>query len=1296
MATLVLSAAGAGLGSALGGSVLGLSGTVLGRAAGGLAGRLLDARLLGSGSAPVETGRIDRFRLTGASEGASVSRAHGAVRLSGQVIWATRFQETASTTGTSAAKGVPSTESTSYSYTVSLAIALCEGEITGLGRIWADGAEIAATDLQLSLYKGADDQLPDPRMEAVEGQGRVPAYRGIAYVVIEDLALARFGNRVPQFSFEVFRPAAERPDAEAEDLSRLLRGVALIPGTGEYALATTPVYLSHGFGERSAANVSTAQGRPDLLVSLDDLATQLPRLRSVSLVACWFGNDLRAGSCQVEPKVEQASADGEGMPWTVSGLPRAAAPLVPRTNDRPIYGGTPADASVIQAIREIRSRGKEVMFYPFVLMDQRPGNGLPDPYGAAEQPALPWRGRITASIAPGRPGSPDGTAQADQEVAAFFGQAQPHHFARTATGVVYAGPEEWSFRRMILHYAHLCAQAGGVDAFCIGTEMRGLTTLRGATGYPAVEALRRLAREVKAILPTAKITYAADWSEYHGHQPEGTADKVFHLDPLWADPAIDAIGIDNYLPLSDWRDGDDHADAAWGDVHNVDYLAANVAGGEYHDWHYATDADRAAQLRTPIADGQGEPWIWRLKDLRSWWETPHHDRVNGIRSATPTAWTPRSKPIWFTEIGCAALDKATNEPNKFLDPHSSEGVLPHFSDGRRDDLIQQSYYRALFRHWAGAANNPVSPLYGGRMVDMDRAHAWAWDARPFPAFPARDDLWGDGPNYHRGHWLNGRASARSLASVVEEICRDAGLPDPDTSRLHGLVRGLLLEEAGTAREALQPLMLAHGFDAAERDGRLVFRNRSGRVDAVLDAGRLVHDPEAEAVATRTRAPEAELAGRVHLSFVEHGGDYAPASAEGVLPDDPTPSLSQSALPLVLLREEGTAIAERWLHESRVARDGLRAALPPSLAHLGPGDVVSLDGASWRIDRVEDTGPRTIEAVRVEPGLWRAPDMDIEPPPSRPVAAPVPVEALFLDLPLLTGEEAPHAPHVAFTARPWPGPVTLREADSDSGYRTALVQPLPATAGETLTALPAAPPGTWDHGPALRVRLAQGSLQSVGPDRVLAGASAAAIGDGSPEGWEVFQFAEAELVAPRTWDLRLRLRGQAGTDATMPPVWPAGSRFVLLDGAVTQWGYHASLRDRLRHYRWGPSARPSSDATWRHEALAFRGLGLRPYAVCHLRARPTGAGTEIAWTRRTRIDGDSWSGLDVPLGEDREAYLVRVTRDDVILREVQVATPAWTYDAALRAADGPEPVRVEVAQLSDRFGPGPFRVVEGVH
>ncbi len=190
MATILLSAVGAAVGGSLGGSVLGLSASVLGRAAGATLGRVIDARILGAGSPAVETGRIDRFRLTGASEGAPVASVHGRARLSGQVIWPSRFREDVAVSG--GGKGAPSQpKTTSYSYSVSLAVALCEGTITRVGRVWADGNELSKSDLSMRVYPGTMDQLPDPKIEAVEGAGRAPAYRGTAYVVIEDLRLSR-------------------------------------------------------------------------------------------------------------------------------------------------------------------------------------------------------------------------------------------------------------------------------------------------------------------------------------------------------------------------------------------------------------------------------------------------------------------------------------------------------------------------------------------------------------------------------------------------------------------------------------------------------------------------------------------------------------------------------------------------------------------------------------------------------------------------------------------------------------------------------------------------------------------------------------------------------------------------------------------------------------------------------------------------------------------------------------------------------------------------------------------------
>ena len=1299
MATILLSAAGTAAGGALGGSVLGISSAVAGRAAGALLGRAIDQRLMGAGSDAVETGRVERFRLQGAGEGAGVGRVFGRMRVAGQVIWASRFQESVSVSGGS--KGAPSPETREYGYTVSLGVALCEGVITRVNRIWADGQEVGRETLSLRVYEGTEDQLPDPRIEAVEGAGLAPAYRGVAYVVIEDLDLAPYGGRVPQFSFEVLRPAHRNVEEEAADLAGSLRAVALIPGTGEYALATTPVHYDHGPGLARSANVHAPGGVTDFAASLDALSEELPGVGSVAMVVCWFGDDLRCADCRVTPRVEQRMAEGEPMGWGVSGVGREDAVLVPRDGEgRPIYGGTPSDASVIEAVRAMRASGHEAMFYPFILMTQVRGNAQPDPYtGAAGQPELPWRGRITTSLAPGMPGTPDRTGAADAEVAAFFGAAKASDFALDGGRVVYDGPEEWSYRRFILHYAWLCRAAGGVDAFCIGSEMRGLTQIRGANdAFPAVAAMVALASEVRAVLgPDVDLGYAADWSEYFGYHPQdGSGDVRFHLDPLWASPAIDFVGIDNYMPLSDWRDGTEHADAAWGSIYDLGYLRSNVAGGEGYDWFYASDADRAAQVRTPIEDGaHGEPWVFRVKDIRGWWENAHHERVGGVRAPRPTAWVPGSKPVRFTEFGCAAIDRGTNEPNKFLDPKSSESMLPRHSSGRRDESIQQQYYRAVTSYWGEAENNPVSPVYGGRMIDMDRAHAWAWDSRPWPAFPRMTGVWSDGPNYARGHWLNGRTATRSLASVVREICLAAGVSETDVSGLHGVVRGYRLGEVATAREALQPLMLTHGFDAVERGGVLRFVMRGqGAPKAVAEGALAVTDdlPGVEA----SRGSGAEAPDRVRLAHVSGEGDYEAKVAEATHPGGPVRVVSASDVELALTPAEARGVVERWLAEARVARDTLRLALPPSSAAVGAGDVIAVEGrpGTWRVDRVEDAGARLLEAVRIEAQAYAPVDAPEEPARPMAFAAPVPVEVLFLDLPLLTGDEVEHAPHVAASATPWPGAVAVYSSAVDAGYARELVLPRPAVIGRTLTPLARAPSGVWDRGPALRVEIGRGTLASEDPAAVLAGANAAAIGDGSPGAWEVIQFARAVPVAPRVWDLSMRLRGQAGTDGVMPEAWPEGSVMVLLDGAPRQVGLARSARGLERHYRVGPASRPPGDASYRHRVAAFEGVGLRPYAPAHLRVARRGGDLVLSWVRRTRLDGDGWGRGDVPLGEAREAYLVQVMAGGRVVREVTVDEPIWLYSKADRATDRGAGNRVaRVAQLSDRFGPGSFTEVE---
>ena len=110
--------------------------------------------------------------------------------------------------------------------------------------------------------------------------------------------------------------------------------------------------------------------------------------------------------------------------------------------------------------------------------------------------------------------------------------------------------------------------------------------------------------------------------------------------------------------------------------------------------------------------------------------------------------------------------------------------------------------------------------------------------------------------------------------------------------------------------------------------------------------------------------------------------------------------------------------------------------------------------------------------------------------------------------------------------------------------------------------------------------------------------------------------------------------------------------------------------------------------------AFDGIGLRPYAVSHLLGIPETGDLHVSWKRRTRIDGDSWQSAEVPLGEDAEAYMVRMLQSSAIVAEYVVSQLQFLYTAPMQAADGVVgPFQVSVAQVSSAFGPGPFRQID---
>ena len=413
-------------------------------------------------------------------------------------------------------------------------------------------------------------------------------------------------------------------------------------------------------------------------------------------------------------------------------------------------------------------------------------------------------------------------------------------------------------------------------------------------------------------------------------------------------------------------------------------MQANIAGGEGFDWFYASAADRSAQIRTAITDGVvGKPWVFHPKDIRAWWQSQHFNRPGRVESGLATAWVPQSKPIRFTEPGCPAIDRGTNQPNVFFDPKSSESFTPHFSRGWRDDAIQRAYLEASYLHWGDPANNPISSVYGGRMVHLPECAAWTWDARPYPFFPELTDVWTDGPNWRLGHWLTGRLGAVSLAALVRHLCLRAGMPEAliDVSGLWGAVEGYAITALEAPRSSISTLARHFGFDAIETEGmiRFVMRGRASVVTLAHDD--LVASREGEALEL-VRAQETELPQALKWQVARADEDYDAALVDARRITVDTTRIASESFPMAIPPEKAERRCRRALMEAWIGRESATFRLPPSRLALDPADVIRLVHDSrdieLRLVSIADSDGRGIEAVRQDRAAYDLPPGDPRP------------------------------------------------------------------------------------------------------------------------------------------------------------------------------------------------------------------------------------------------------------------------------------------------------------------------------
>jgi hypothetical protein len=236
MASILLRSAGAAAGNAL---LPGIGGALLGTL-GRSIGVVIDGQL-GLGT-QVTGPRLENLSVQDSRYGAAIPTVYGRARVAGNVIWSSDLIEAQHDSSFSGGKGAlsgSSTTTTTYTYSVHCAIGIALGPIAGLTTIWADSTVIYQNGIwttglvdSASIYTGSSTQPADPFMQSMLGSANVPAYRGLAYIVLENLQLGNFGNRLPNLTFEILpvTSSTATPRKSARCCSAgLRRSAALLP-----------------------------------------------------------------------------------------------------------------------------------------------------------------------------------------------------------------------------------------------------------------------------------------------------------------------------------------------------------------------------------------------------------------------------------------------------------------------------------------------------------------------------------------------------------------------------------------------------------------------------------------------------------------------------------------------------------------------------------------------------------------------------------------------------------------------------------------------------------------------------------------------------------------------------------------------------------------------------------------------------------------------------------------------------------------------------------------------------------
>ena len=159
--------------------------------------------LFGGHNTTIRENKISSFTVSTAEYGSTVPEILGTTRISPNVIYYDDFTAHEHRQSQKSGKGGGSRTTTiTYTYTVAVILALCEGQVSGIGKMWKDKSlyQYPNGDIGLTLFDGKADQKPWAYV-AGKHPDKALAYPGLAYMAgVIDLG---DGGSMPSYNFEV-------------------------------------------------------------------------------------------------------------------------------------------------------------------------------------------------------------------------------------------------------------------------------------------------------------------------------------------------------------------------------------------------------------------------------------------------------------------------------------------------------------------------------------------------------------------------------------------------------------------------------------------------------------------------------------------------------------------------------------------------------------------------------------------------------------------------------------------------------------------------------------------------------------------------------------------------------------------------------------------------------------------------------------------------------------------------------------------------------------------------------------